>query len=44
MGWASAPVGNYVTEFFPDVARRINLKVVFLQRIVNRVAIENGGP
>ena len=44
VGWASTPVGNYVTEFFPDVARRINLKVVFLQRIVNRVAIENGGP
>lgn len=43
-GWVSAPVGNYVTEFFPDVARHINLKVVFLQRIVNRVAIENGGP
>ncbi len=43
-GWASAPIGNYVTEFFPDVARRINLKVVFLQRIVNRVALENGGP
>ena len=42
-GWASAPIGNYVTEFFPDVARHINLKVVFLQRIVNRVAIENGG-
>ncbi|MFP5229907.1 MAG: hypothetical protein ACLGXA_20015 [Acidobacteriota bacterium] len=42
-GWASAPIGNYVTEFFPDVARRINLKVVFLQRIVNQVALENGG-
>lgn len=44
VGWASTPVGNYVTEFFPDVARHINLKVVFLQRIVNRVALENGGP
>jgi len=42
-GWASAPIGNYVTEFFPDVARHINLKVVFLQRIVDRVAVENGG-
>jgi hypothetical protein len=42
-GWASAPVGNYVTEFFPDVARHINFKIVFLQRIVNQVAIENGG-
>jgi hypothetical protein len=44
VGWASAPVGNYVTEFFPDVARHINLKVVFLQRIVNQVAREEGGP
>ena len=43
IGWASAPVGNYVTEFFPDVASHINLKVVFLQRIVDRVEIENGG-
>jgi len=42
-GWASAPVGNLVTEFVPDVARHININVVFIQRIVNRVALEEGG-
>jgi len=42
-GWVTAPIGNYVTEFFPDVASHINLKVVFLQRIVDRVALEDGG-
>lgn len=42
-GWATAPVGNFVTEFVPDVARHVNINVVFIQRIVDRVAIEEGG-
>lgn len=42
-GWAFDPVGNFVTEFVPDVARHINLNIVFVQRIINRVAIEEGG-
>lgn len=42
-GWLSDPIGNYVTEFLPDVARHINFNVVFIQRIVNRVALEDGG-
>lgn len=37
---ATTPIGNIVTEFFPDFARHINLNVVFFQRIINRVAIE----
>lgn len=43
---ATTPVGNFVTEFVPDLARHINLNVVFVQRIINRVAIEetNGSP
>lgn len=41
--WATGPIGNFVTEFVPDVARHINLNVVFVQRIINRVAIEEGG-
>jgi hypothetical protein len=41
-GWATAPVGNFVTEFVPDVARHVNINVVFIQRIVNRVALEEG--
>ena len=42
-GWASDPIGNFVTEFLPDVARHVNFKVVFIQRIINRVALEDGG-
>jgi hypothetical protein len=41
---ATTPIGNFVSEFVPDVARHINLNVVFVQRIVNRVAVEEGGP
>jgi hypothetical protein len=41
--WATAPVGNFVTEFVPDVARHININVVFIQRIINRVRLEEGG-
>lgn len=43
IGLATAPIGNFITEFVPDVARHINLKVVFVQRIINRVALEEGG-
>lgn len=37
---ATTPVGNMLTEFLPDVARHVNINVVFVQRIINRVAIE----
>jgi len=33
---ASAPIENFVTEFMPDVARRIHLRVVLFQRIIIR--------
>jgi hypothetical protein len=42
-GWASDPIGNYVTEFLPDVASHININVIFIQRLINRVAVEDGG-
>jgi hypothetical protein len=41
--WATDPIGNFLTEFVPDVARHVNVNVVFVQRIVNRVAVEEGG-
>lgn len=41
--WATAPIGNFVTEFVPDVARHVNINVVFVQRIIDRVALEEGG-
>lgn len=40
---ATTPIGNFVTEFIPDLASHINLNVVFVQRIINRVAIEENG-
>ncbi len=35
---ATAPIDNFVTEFLPDVAKRIHIRVVLIQRIINRVA------
>lgn len=40
---ATTPVGNLVTEFLPDVARHVNFNVVFVQRVINRVAAEETG-
>jgi hypothetical protein len=37
-GLASAPIENFVTEFMPDVARRIHIRVVLFQQIINHVA------
>jgi hypothetical protein len=41
-GLASAPIENFVSEFLPDVARRIHIRVVLFQRIINQVAKTNG--
>lgn len=38
IGLATAPIENFVTEFLPDVARRIHVRVVLIQRIINQVA------
>jgi hypothetical protein len=37
IGMATAPIDNFVTEFVPDVARRIHVRVVLIQRIINQV-------
>jgi hypothetical protein len=37
------PIGNAVTEFLPDVARRLNIRIVFVQQIINKVASEQTG-
>jgi hypothetical protein len=34
---ATDPIGNIITEFVPDVARRVNVHIVLLQQIVNHV-------
>jgi hypothetical protein len=40
---ATNPIGNAITEFVPDLARRVNVQVVIVQRIINRVAVAEGG-
>lgn len=43
---AIAPTDNFITEFLPDVARHIHIRVVLVQRIINQVARTDsaGGP
>jgi hypothetical protein len=43
IGLATAPIDNVITEFLPDVARRIHVRVVLVQRIINQVATTEGG-
>lgn len=43
IGLATAPIDNFVTEFLPDVARRIHVRIVIVQRIINQVATTEGG-
>lgn len=35
---ATAPIGNFVNEFLPDVASHIHVQIVIIQRIINQVA------
>jgi hypothetical protein len=35
---ASAPIDNFITEFVPDIASHIHVRVVLVQRIINQVA------
>ncbi len=41
---ATAPIGNFISEFVPDVASHIHVQIVVIQRIINQVArTESGG-
>jgi hypothetical protein len=41
---ATAPVGNFVNEFLPDVASHIHIQIAIIQRIINQVVkTESGG-
>lgn len=35
---ATAPIGNFVNEFLPDIASHIHVQIVVVQRIINQVA------
>lgn len=37
-GLATDPVNNLITEFLPDVARHVSVRIIFVQRILNQVA------
>ncbi|MEO8737056.1 MAG: hypothetical protein ABI380_11000 [Edaphobacter sp.] len=39
-GLATDPANNLIAEFLPDVARHINVRIIFVQRILNQVASE----
>jgi hypothetical protein len=38
IGYAADPVDNLITEFLPDVAKRIHIRVIFVQRVLNPVS------
>ena len=44
IGLATAPIDNFITEFLPDVARRIHVRAVLVQRIIDQVARTDSGP
>jgi len=37
-GLALAPTDNFITEFLPDLAKRIHVRIVLVQEIINQVA------
>lgn len=37
-GYALDPVNNLLTEFLPDVASRVHVRIIFVQRILNNIA------
>ena len=41
---ATDPIGNIITEFLPDVARRVNVHIVLVQQIVNQVETQEAAP
>ncbi|MFP5276669.1 MAG: hypothetical protein ACLGPM_06110 [Acidobacteriota bacterium] len=38
---ATAPIDNFITEFLPDIASHIHVRIVLVQRIINQVASTN---
>ena len=43
VGYATDPADNLITEFLPDFARRIHVRIIFVQQILNQLA-SDGGP
>ncbi len=34
----TAPIDNFITEFLPDIASHLHVRIVLVQRIINQVA------
>ncbi len=43
IGFALAPTDNFITEFLPDVARRIHIHIVLVQNIIDQFDKTEGG-
>jgi hypothetical protein len=41
-GYALDPTNNLLTEFLPDIASRIHVRVIVVQRILNNIASTSG--
>lgn len=41
IGLGTAPVDNFIIEFLPDIARRIHIRIVIIQRVINQVSINS---
>ncbi len=44
IGLASAPSGTLIAEFLPDIAKRIHVRVIFIQEILNQVITGGTAP
>jgi hypothetical protein len=42
-GLALDPVNNLVNEFLPDVAKRVHIRIIFVQQIFNNIALTGSG-
>lgn len=39
-GFLTEPIGNIVAEFLPDIASRIHIRVVLVQRLLNQISVQ----
>jgi hypothetical protein len=40
-GYALDPANNLLNEFLPDVASRVHIRIIFVQRVLNNIASNN---
>ncbi len=42
LGYATDPIGPLIAEFLPDFAKRVHIRIIFAQRVLNRIALGSG--